>query len=75
MSSATTGLNDDGTPVTTFTGPIIDQAALHGVLAGIRDMSLPLILRLRSVQVSVNQVGLNSKDEPQTNFEGGAYAD
>jgi hypothetical protein len=70
MSSATTGFNDyfdfaqykDGTPVTTSTGPIVDQAALHGVLARIRDMNLPLILRLRSVQVSVNQVELSSKD-------------
>jgi len=62
MSSATTGFNDDGTPVTTFSGPLVDQAALHGVLARIRDMNLPLILRLRSVQVSVNQIKLSSKD-------------
>lgn len=31
----------DGT--TTLLGPLTDQAALHGVLNGIRDLSLPLI--------------------------------
>ena len=47
----TTGFNDDGTPITTFTGPIVDQAALHGVLARIRDINMPLI--------SVTQIELN----------------
>ena len=28
---------------TTFTGVVIDQAALHGLLARIRDLGLPLI--------------------------------
>lgn len=32
----------DGT-VTVLTGPIVDQAALHGVLARLRDLALPLI--------------------------------
>jgi hypothetical protein len=32
---------DDGTTV--LAGPIVDQAALHGVLAGIRDLGLPLL--------------------------------
>jgi hypothetical protein len=32
---------DDGTTV--LVGPIVDQAALHGVLAGIRDLGLPLL--------------------------------
>jgi hypothetical protein len=39
----TTGFAEEGMPVTTFTGPIIDQATLHGVLARIRDIHLPLI--------------------------------
>ena len=51
----TTGFNEDGTPITTFTGPIVDQAALHGVLARIRDIHMPLI--------SVSPVELNLKDE------------
>lgn len=44
----TTGFGEDGMPITTFAGPIVDQAALHGVLARIRDINMPLI--------SVNQV-------------------
>jgi hypothetical protein len=62
-----TGISDDGTPITTFTGHLVDQAALHGVLARIRDMNLPLI--------SVTQVEVNSKDESQAESEGGAHAD
>lgn len=33
--------HDDGT--TTLHGPLPDQAALHGILAGLRDLALPLI--------------------------------
>ena len=29
--------------VTTITGAVVDQAALHGVLAKVRDLGLPLI--------------------------------
>src|SRR5215467_9895020 len=38
--------DDDGT--TLLTGPVVDQAALHGLLRRVRDLGLPLI--------SVNQV-------------------
>lgn len=62
-----TGLSDDGTPTTTFTGELVDQAALHGVLAKIRDMNLPLI--------SVTQIEANSQDESQAKSEGGAHTD
>ena len=48
----TTGFDEDGRPITTFSGPLADQAALHGVLAKIRDMNLPLI--------SVKQVEIDS---------------
>ena len=33
----------DRTPVTTLTGPVVDQAALHGLLAKISDLNLTLI--------------------------------
>jgi len=35
----------DGT--TTLTGPLVDQAALHGVLNRIRDLALPIVSVLR----------------------------
>jgi hypothetical protein len=38
-----TGYSEDGTPITTLAGRFADQAALHGVLATIRDLNLPLI--------------------------------
>ena len=34
-------LQDDGTTV--LVGPVVDQAALHGVIARIRDLGLPLL--------------------------------
>ena len=39
----TTGFDEEGAPITTLAGRFVDQAALHGVLATIRDMNLPLI--------------------------------
>jgi len=35
-----------GQGITTLTGTIIDQVALHGLLARIRDLGLPLLLVL-----------------------------
>ncbi len=39
----TCGFGSDGTPITTLAGPIVDQSALHGLLAKIRDMGVQLI--------------------------------
>jgi hypothetical protein len=50
-----TGFDEDGRPITILSGPLADQAALHGVLAKIRDMNLPLI--------SVSQEVKDSEDE------------
>ena len=33
---------------TLLTGPVVDQAALHGVLAKIRDLGLPLLLAVQT---------------------------
>lgn len=35
---------DNGTAVTSLTGTVTDQPALHGLLARIRDLGLPLLL-------------------------------
>jgi len=35
--------NDDHVTITTLTGSVADQAALHGLLARIRDLGLPLL--------------------------------
>jgi hypothetical protein len=45
---------EDGTTV--ISGPIADQAALHGLLQQVRDLGLPLI--------SVRQVGTDQPDPP-----------
>jgi len=39
----TAGFEDDNGPITTFTGAIRDQTALHGILAKIRDINMPLL--------------------------------
>lgn len=41
---------------TLFTGPVADQAALHGLLRKVRDLGLPLI--------SVNQIQSGQEDMP-----------
>ncbi len=46
-------LEPDGT--TLLTGPIVDQAALYGLLKKVRDLGLPLL--------AVNQVSLHSQKE------------
>lgn len=35
--------SEDGTPITTMTVEVLDQAMLHGLLAQIRDIGLPLL--------------------------------
>ena len=34
---------DEGSPVTTITGAVPDQAALHGILSKIGNLNLPLL--------------------------------
>ena len=33
----------NGSPITILSGPIGDQAALHGILARVRDIGIPII--------------------------------
>ena len=39
----THGFSRDGTPVTRLSGPVLDQAALHGVLIKLRDIGIPIL--------------------------------
>ena len=41
-------LQEDGT--TLLVGPVVDQAALHGVIARIRDLGLPLLSVRRATE-------------------------
>ena len=49
---------DDGTPITTITGKVLDQAMLHGLLTRIRDLGLPLlaVVRIKSNDDQVSDV-------------------
>ena len=49
FTGLTATLEDDGD--TLLTGPVVDQAALHGLLKKVRDLGLPLI--------SVNRIERN----------------
>jgi len=46
---------NDGT--TTIRGPVVDQAALHGLLQRVRDLGMPLIsvIRIQPDQVDLGQ--------------------
>jgi hypothetical protein len=39
-----TVIDEQGVPVTVLAGDVQDQAALHGLLARVRDLGLPLLL-------------------------------
>jgi hypothetical protein len=47
-------LSREGNGVTLLTGPVVDQAALHGVLRKVRDLGMPLL--------SVTRVGPDQAD-------------
>jgi len=38
-----TRFQENSGPITTITGTVVDQAALHGILATIRDINIPLL--------------------------------
>jgi hypothetical protein len=52
---------DDGT--TSLTGPVVDQARLHGVLTRIRDLGVPL-LTLRTLDGPLRQPGAGLGPDP-----------
>ena len=57
-------LTSDADGTTVLTSQVIDQAALHGLLAGLRDLGLPL--------VSVARIDPNPVDHPHHDTTGEA---
>ena len=57
----TNGSDKEGAPITTLSGRFVDQAALHGALATIRDMNLSLISVCPASDVT--PIEPNSKDK------------
>jgi len=51
----TSEIGGDGSPITSLTGPVADQAILRGILVKIWDLNLTLI--------SVTRIEMNSKSE------------
>jgi hypothetical protein len=49
----------DGDGTTVLTGPIADQAALHGLLQRVRDLGIPLISVTRSEPDQPNTPGMD----------------
>lgn len=54
----------DGT--TTLRGPVVDQAALHGLLQRLRDLGLPLISVTQVPEPSPQQTRPSPSHEPST---------
>jgi hypothetical protein len=54
-------LTHEGDGTTVLRGPVVDQAALHGVLKKVRDLGLPLI--------AVTQVHRNQANGPDVNAD------
>jgi hypothetical protein len=64
----TTGFAEDGTPIITLTGGLIDQATLNGVFARFQDICILLInIFLKNI---VNQVEMDLQNDSHTSAEG-----
>ncbi len=50
---------------TLLTGPVVDQAALHGLLKKVRDLGMPLISAVRVNQVGKMRSTLSSKSREE----------
>lgn len=50
----------DGTPQTILRGPVLDEAELHGLLARIRDIGVPLLEVRRSPATEATDIAQNA---------------
>jgi hypothetical protein len=55
---------DDG--ITLLTGPVVDQAALHGLLKKVRDLGMPLV-SLNCMELQQSNPDTSSKEQKMTN--------
>jgi hypothetical protein len=62
-------LEDNGN--TLLTGPVVDQAALHGLLRKVRDVGIPLlsVIRVKSDQAVALEVKQEMNDRIKANLE------
>jgi hypothetical protein len=56
---------------TVISGPVVDQAALHGLLAKLRDLGVPLVSVLRLPQDDQSPLPDLSHTQPSSNPSGG----
>ena len=54
--------SSDGSPITVLSGPIVDQSALYGLVARIRDLGLTLILIKRLGSEPKSEGNLDSRE-------------
>jgi hypothetical protein len=57
-------ITQDATGATLITGPVADQAALHGLLRKVRDLGLTLLALSSSEQGDLDGVAADSGDRP-----------
>ncbi|GAB4531990.1 MAG: hypothetical protein Kow0063_11910 [Anaerolineae bacterium] len=58
-------LEEDGD--TLLTGPVVDQAALHGLLKKVRDLGMPLVSVIRVDPGPSTTLGTGQTDAPDVN--------
>lgn len=56
-------ITQDGTGATLITGPVADQAALHGLLRKVRDLGLTLLALSSSDQINQHDHDSSSKGD------------
>ena len=62
-------LSYDGDDNTVLRGPLIDEAALHGVLIKVRDLTLPLLAVNRVADHRAGLASLDAKPETEDSVE------